>query len=344
MTEYRSLRPLGFPNYSATSDGHIVNSTTGRELTERCKKGYRLVTLKCSGKSVPCLVHRLILQAFHGAPPQDGEKYTCDHIDRCRHNNEPRNLRWATPTQQAANSEHVLNPGVPRPASYRSVILSNRHSVTQYANMMQAAIAVKRDGENVATVFRKLYTHVKSGKPYNGFNIWYASNTQIGETWEPIPPDMIGGAIGYFVSNAGNVRTPSGRITAGCTGTSREYPCVSIRKVEYRVHRLVAAVLIPRIAGKHVVNHINGDKSDNRLCNLEWVDAKDNIRHAIDTGLTPPPRSTRICQMSVDDAQIVAHHESIAAAARKVQGTPSNIVACCRGRQKTAYGYKWCYV
>lgn len=82
-----------------------------------------------------------------------------------------------------------------------------------------------------------------------------------------------------FIMNNGNFR--KGKILTPFVG-SKGYLRVEMSGKKYAVHRLVAAAFIPNYDNKPQVNHINGIKSDNRVCNLEWCTNSENTQHAYD--------------------------------------------------------------
>lgn len=117
------------------------------------------------------------------------------------------------------------------------------------------------------------------------------------EIWKDI--DGYGGA--YQVSNQGNVFVRESYVQAWggaqrkkphilkCADNGNGYRYVTIsvnrKRKNHYVHVLVAKAFIPNPENKEEVNHINGNKSDNKMENLEWCTRKENLMHASRAGL-----------------------------------------------------------
>ena len=118
------------------------------------------------------------------------------------------------------------------------------------------------------------------------------------EVWKPI----VNYEGLYEVSNLGNVRgvdrlDPIGRISRGkifSTKATKNYITVRLSKCgnikTFRIHRLVAEAFIPNPDGKPCVNHIDGNKQNNHVSNLEWCSYSENMKHAYKNGLCEPQR------------------------------------------------------
>ena len=92
----------------------------------------------------------------------------------------------------------------------------------------------------------------------------------------------------YLIDIYGNVWNSNGyelHKTLSTTG----YYVVSLsrngKEKKCRIHRLVAETFIPNPENKSQVNHIDGNKLNNHISNLEWATPKENVRHAVDNGL-----------------------------------------------------------
>lgn len=104
----------------------------------------------------------------------------------------------------------------------------------------------------------------------------------------------INGKPNYEVSNLGQVRNKTtGKILAQYKTSTSDRWFVKIHKKNCNVARLVATAFIPPIEGKEYVNHIDGNKLNNRADNLEWVNRSENEKHAFANGLKTPTRGER---------------------------------------------------
>lgn len=119
------------------------------------------------------------------------------------------------------------------------------------------------------------------------------------EVWK----DMVGYENYFKVSNLGNIYSKRTNKILKLTKTRTGYLCFSTRlegrkskALMFRVHREVAKAFIPvpdRLSGYEnnnyygniPVNHIDGNKLNNAVYNLEWVTYKENMQHAMENGL-----------------------------------------------------------
>lgn len=105
----------------------------------------------------------------------------------------------------------------------------------------------------------------------------------------------------YQISNFGNVKTlkryiknkrnnlkiVNGKILKPVKNELYHYVvlCKNSKKTKKYIHRLISQAFIPNPYNKREVNHIDSNKKNNKLENLEWVSSKENKRHAVLSGV-----------------------------------------------------------
>ena len=82
------------------------------------------------------------------------------------------------------------------------------------------------------------------------------------------------------------------------------YEDIKLNGVTYKVHRLVAQAFIPNPDNLPQVNHIDGNKKNNKVSNLEWCDNSYNQKHAWDNNLQPIRHASN-CKLSQEQADSI---------------------------------------
>lgn len=180
------------------------------------------------------------------------------------------------------------------------------------------------------------------------------------EIWKDIPSYE-----GYYqVSNLGNFRSLPRIIKYKQNGT-RNYPAKSLLtettkdnyqrivlmkdgiKTRFQAHRLVALAFIPNPDNKPFINHIDGNKSNNIVTNLEWCTASENMTHADNTGLRDmfnhhnPSNSKRVRCIETGQEFL-----SCLRAVRSLGKGNNSVSTLTRGiyRRGTAFGHYWEFI
>lgn len=101
-----------------------------------------------------------------------------------------------------------------------------------------------------------------------------------------------------------------------------------------RVNRLVAEAFIENPEGLPVINHIDRNKQNNQVENLEWCSVEYNTRYS----------TAKAIQQYDTQGNFIKEWDAISDAHRELGINLSNIAQCCRGFRATAGGYIWRYV
>lgn len=168
------------------------------------------------------------------------------------------------------------------------------------------------------------------------------------EIWK----DVVGYEGLYVVSTLGNVLGTKRNIILKQSTNRKGYRQVVLSKhgeqKTMSVHRLVAEAFILNVNNKPQVNHIDGDKRNNRVTNLEWATNSENQLHAWSNGLQKDvsgsnnPKARKVNQYDVH-GNYIKTWDCIKDICEELKRNRCSIHRCLNGERKTSAGYIWKY-
>lgn len=330
-----------YENYEVSNLGNIRNKKTGRILKSYNKGGYVVVGLsKTKGKNFQ--VHRLVCQAFI---PNPENKPQVNHKDKNGLNNNVENLEWMSVLE---NNIHRSN-GVIQTTNQNMIIYrvdkDTGEKLDKYNSIEQAGEWAFKEG---------LVKNIHSGRTNISNMIRGIYKVSCGFKWELEEQESLENEIwkqvvikdkdttNYYVSSLGRFKNSKGIIMKDYKPHHSGYIYVRVNNDKYALHRLIAFTFLENPENKEYVNHIDGNKTNNALANIEWNTPRENNLHSHKTGLTKC-FTRKITQYDLEMNKI-QDFNSISEASNFLNMSQSNIKAVLRNKQKTAGGFIFKYL
>lgn len=332
--EWRSLAPLGYPNYVVSSrDAVVWNLSANRQIKPHLHTGYHRLSLFNGEKQRATLVHVIICTIFHGFKSDD--KLSVNHKDKNRLNNDADNLEWSTPKQQRANQD-------------RSGKHKSERWVTQmdlYGNELFTWFKLKDAAKEYKLSPSNLPKACTTGSIFGGYKWKYEFGFLPGEIWAKCP---IADFTDLVISNKGRYfntishKLGYGMYTPG--GYKQVRFSVNGKVRQLLMHIAVARTFIGESFGK-IPNHLDGNKINNKVENLQYATLSENVKHAHDTGLIVYNNGARYRAVNqfTKDGVFMASYPSITHASKATGCTCANIHAVCVGNRVHSLGFAWRY-
>lgn len=335
-----------FSKYEISSFGNVKNKLTNYIFKPSLKSGYYCIgIINDENKNSAMKIHRLVALTFI---PNPENKYTVNHKDHNKLNNNVNNLEWSTMTEQNIHRRKPTKE-IQSLMSSRKVWRINKDTdekIELYNTIMLASkwifdnkLTTVKDfngGNNIKTKISAVCQKRYGRQTSFGYKWEYENNFNKyeNEIWKDIPTELINNKKGK-ISNYGRFQNQKGRVCEGVKHLSG-YLWAYINGKSYLLHRLVAKVFIPNPENKEQVNHIDGNKENAMVSNLEWCTNIENQIHKVESGLSNVTKKIIQYDLNLNKLREFTSQKE---ASIELNIYCTSISKNCLGKQKTAGGF-----
>jgi len=330
-----------YENYEVSNLGNVRNKNTGRILKSYNKGGYSVVGLS-NIKTKSFQVHRLVCQAFISNPEN---KPQVNHIDKNGLNNNVMNLEWNSVLENNIHRSNGVTQTTNQQIPIYRVDENTNEKLEKYDSIELAAEWLFKQGlskninsikSGISCAFRNVY------KSSFGFK-WILEEQKSfeNEIWKQVIIEDKN-TTNYYVSSLGRFKNSKGIIMKDYKPHHSGYIYVRVNKDKCALHRLVALTFLENPENKAFVNHIDGNKLNNSLSNIEWNTPSENSLHSHKIGLNKGNKR-KIVQYDLEINKI-KEFNSIIEASKFLNMSQNNIKAVLYNKQKTAGGFIFKYL
>jgi hypothetical protein len=322
--------------YEVSSFGRVRNKKTNRILRAAKNGGYMSVSL--SNKKVKSFsVHRLVADAFIENPEN---KPQVNHKDKNSRNNNLSNLEWVTNAENSVHRSFGVSQTTNQNLKLYRMDKDTGEKLEKYDSIYLASQWVfnagfcKKHLTAKANISRSIKTDYKTAFGFKWSLIEHPSLEN--EIWREISiPNE--DTKGYYISSLGRFRNRKGVVMENYKPHHSGYIYLRVNIKKYAVHRLVASAFIDNPINKPIVNHIDGNKTNNASENLEWVTSSENNLHNHKAGLIKA-YTRKVVQFDLQMNQLHIFN-SIKETSEQLGISLSSIKAVLKGKQKSTKGF-----
>jgi hypothetical protein len=330
----------GYENYEVSTFGNVRNIRTNNLLRLSKKGNYYSIGLTNKHKNRKSFrVHRLVCKTFI---PNPDNKIEVNHKDKNGLNNNVLNLEWNSHQENCIHRSKGIKNCNNRNIKVYKLDLQNK-IIDTYNSMEDAAkwLIDNKLSKSFNAAKSVICVSVKNNKIGYGFNWKRVEQINFeNEEWREIIFDN--NYSGYFISSLGRIKNKKNIIMENYKIHHSGYIYTRINYNKYAIHRLVAMMFIPNLENKPFVNHIDGNKTNNKLDNLNWVTCYENNIHNHNMGFVKY-YTKKIGQYKLN-GELIKEFNSIKEASNILNIGNTNILGALKNRQNTAGGFIWKYL